>query len=673
MWINGLILLILMTNDNRPLEIGKNKKVLGKFNDETGGKTMTKFVALTAKTYSFLIDEYTDQYYEKNKIVNKKAKGTTKYVVKREILFNNYLDSLFKNKVLYRSQQRFRSDHDKLHTEEVNKIALSSNDDKTIQTFDRVTTYPYGTNVFKVCENEMLLKKNKVIYDQIKYRLGTDDYLSALMDRSTNLRRNIDTYNEKLKSINCKLSTATHTSNFIEKLKNIFFFSIKMGKTEVENLDLKSKSNIASGIIANAKKGLESFKTEINDFKSYHAMSKKGLNSLNNEFIECLKESVNVTDNLIKIDNDILMAKSEFYINIKNRRYIINNDTLITKANCIKLKSTLRENVKSLKNIKNNLYSVKKDSDIIQIDLKKLKEEFANNINKRAKIRSINTTEIKTNKASSKKSNATCTIKYSDIVDASTSTDDLIAKNYVDASTSTNDLIVKNHVDACSSTDDLIVKNHVDVYTSTDDVCTNENEPCTNENEPCTNDDEYEYEYDDEDEDEDDEDDEDDDDSNDKPGNNDNKPGNNGNKHCNKDNNDNKPGKNDKKDHKQGNKDKDNKPVNNDNKESRQTNFAFSLRKLFLNNITKIIKLIEELNDEIYNDDQWLVFPKLNKINPLVDELIDRVWLMIYNKKREKNEIINISVDKVKDIEGYVKTYNEIVADKLKFVNGISE
>ena len=48
--------------------------------------------------------------------------------------------------------------------------------------------------------------------------------------------------------------------------------------------------------------------TEINDFKSYHAVSKKGLNSLNNEFIECLKESLNVTDNLIKIDNDILMA-----------------------------------------------------------------------------------------------------------------------------------------------------------------------------------------------------------------------------------------------------------------------------------------------------------------------------------------------------------------------------
>ena len=53
------------------------------------------------------------------------------------------------------------------------------------------------------------------MYDQVKHILGTDDYLLALMDRSKNLRRNIDTYDDKLKSINSKLSTATHTSNFI--------------------------------------------------------------------------------------------------------------------------------------------------------------------------------------------------------------------------------------------------------------------------------------------------------------------------------------------------------------------------------------------------------------------------------------------------------------------------
>ena len=61
-------------SDNRPLEIGKNKHVLGKFKDEIGGKIMTKFIALRAKTYSFLIDEYTDEDYEKNRTVIKQAK-----------------------------------------------------------------------------------------------------------------------------------------------------------------------------------------------------------------------------------------------------------------------------------------------------------------------------------------------------------------------------------------------------------------------------------------------------------------------------------------------------------------------------------------------------------------------------------------------------------------------
>ena len=72
------------------------------------------------------------------------------------------------------------------------------------------------------------------------------------------------------------------------------------------------------------------------------------------------------------------------------------------------------------------------------------------------KARPIINTKIKTNKASSK-NNSACTIKDSGIIDA------------------------------CTSTDDLIVKKYVDACTSTDKPCTNENEPCTNENEPFIN------------------------------------------------------------------------------------------------------------------------------------------------------------------------------------------
>ena len=47
-----------------------------------------------------------------------------------------------------------------MYTEEVNKIALSSNDDKRLQTFNRIKSYPYGADLFKVCESEMLAVKD---------------------------------------------------------------------------------------------------------------------------------------------------------------------------------------------------------------------------------------------------------------------------------------------------------------------------------------------------------------------------------------------------------------------------------------------------------------------------------------------------------------------------------
>ena len=47
-----------------------------------------------------------------------------------------------------------------MYTDEVNKIELSSNDDERLQTFDRVSTHPYRTNAFKVCESEMMMVKD---------------------------------------------------------------------------------------------------------------------------------------------------------------------------------------------------------------------------------------------------------------------------------------------------------------------------------------------------------------------------------------------------------------------------------------------------------------------------------------------------------------------------------
>ena len=91
---------------------------------------------------------------------HKKAKGTKKCVVKKELTFENYKEALFNNKTIIKSQTRFRSDHCNVYMEEINKIALSSNDDKRLQTFDGITTYPISTNAFKVCESEMQVKLN---------------------------------------------------------------------------------------------------------------------------------------------------------------------------------------------------------------------------------------------------------------------------------------------------------------------------------------------------------------------------------------------------------------------------------------------------------------------------------------------------------------------------------
>ena len=140
-------------NDKRPLPIGKNKKIPGLFKDELNGKIMKEFVARRAKTYAYLMEDDSE---------HKKAKGRKKCVIKRELMFENYKNCVLNDKIILKKQQAFRSDHHKVYVEGINKIALCSNDDKRIQTFDKITTYPRGTNTFKVCKSEMM-KKSYVI------------------------------------------------------------------------------------------------------------------------------------------------------------------------------------------------------------------------------------------------------------------------------------------------------------------------------------------------------------------------------------------------------------------------------------------------------------------------------------------------------------------------------
>ena len=83
-------------------------------------------------------------------------------------MFENYKDCLINSKTVYRSQHRFKSYNHDVYTEDVNKIALSTNDDKRLQTYDKIETYPYGTNAFKVCESKMLNNKKFILWNTYK-------------------------------------------------------------------------------------------------------------------------------------------------------------------------------------------------------------------------------------------------------------------------------------------------------------------------------------------------------------------------------------------------------------------------------------------------------------------------------------------------------------------------
>ena len=130
---------------------GKNKKVIGLMKDELGGKIVTEFVALRPKNYSYLMDDDSEA---------KKAKGTKKCVIKRMLRFLDYKGCLLNNEIILKSQKRFKCERHNVYTEEFNKIALSSNDDKRLQTYDRITSYPYGTRAGKVRKTEILSKVN---------------------------------------------------------------------------------------------------------------------------------------------------------------------------------------------------------------------------------------------------------------------------------------------------------------------------------------------------------------------------------------------------------------------------------------------------------------------------------------------------------------------------------
>ena len=159
---------------DRPLPKGRNKKIIGLIKHELDGEVMAEFAALRPKTYSYLTDDSDE---------NKKAKCTKrvscekqlefedykhcleptqrenkinqleKYKVKRDSICENLKEFIKSNRLIIKSQQRFRSQKLHVFTEEVDKIALSANDDKRIQLIE-LGTNAYGTNGENIYKKE---------------------------------------------------------------------------------------------------------------------------------------------------------------------------------------------------------------------------------------------------------------------------------------------------------------------------------------------------------------------------------------------------------------------------------------------------------------------------------------------------------------------------------------
>ena len=104
---------------------------------------MKEFVGLGPKCYSYLTDDGK---------IDKKVKRTKKCVIKSLFMFDNYSECLKEKQKILRSQQRFKNEGHDVHTEEINKIALSYNDDKRLIAYDGIRTYPYGIGAGILCK-----------------------------------------------------------------------------------------------------------------------------------------------------------------------------------------------------------------------------------------------------------------------------------------------------------------------------------------------------------------------------------------------------------------------------------------------------------------------------------------------------------------------------------------
>ena len=107
------------------------------FKNEAAANNITHFVGLSSKLYSYLIE-----YYGKKEKIDEigKAKGVKKNVIKKSLTFEDYKKCLFSEEKVIKEMNIIRSQNHDIYSMNVNKVALSANDDKRLICPNKIDT-----------------------------------------------------------------------------------------------------------------------------------------------------------------------------------------------------------------------------------------------------------------------------------------------------------------------------------------------------------------------------------------------------------------------------------------------------------------------------------------------------------------------------------------------------
>ena len=237
---------------------------------------------------------------------------------KNRITFNDYVDVLFSDKNIKRSQFAFRSDHHNVYTEKINKIALSSNDDKRIQANDKITTYPYGY----FDNNEIVdIKEN-----------NTKTVLDILREEAKALRNNSKMLREEANTI--RNNSKILREEVINYIKESHTVKENNTKSEVDILRKESKALRNNSII---------LREEANTIRNNSKVLREEINDI-------IKESKALRNNPTILREDAQAIQNNFKIHREEKNNIIKEYHAIKENNTKSEIDILREEANALRN-----------------------------------------------------------------------------------------------------------------------------------------------------------------------------------------------------------------------------------------------------------------------------------------------------------------------------------